>query len=66
MVVDYAREIQVSEIQFLTGVKRCTKLDYIRNEGIREEQKVFNTNDEVKDCIRQWKEHLNKYGSISL
>ena len=39
-------------------VKRCSKLDRIKNEVIREELQVFNMNSKLKDCKQQWKEHL--------
>ena len=39
---------------FLIGVKRCSKLDRIKNEGMRQELQVFDLNDSLKVCKRRW------------
>ena len=56
----YKRQIQASETAFLRGVKRCSKLDRIRNEPTREELEVFNLNEKLKDYKQRWKEHLER------
>ena len=43
---------------FLRGVKKCSKLDRIKNEAIREELQVFNLNENLKDYNQRCKEHL--------
>lgn len=35
---------------FLRGVKRCYRLYHIRNEDIREELRIFDVNDKLRDC----------------
>ena len=51
-------KIQTLEMAFSRVVKRCSKLDLIRNKAIREELKVFNLNEKLKDYKQQWREHL--------
>ena len=46
---------------FIRGVKRCFKLDRIRNEAIREELQIFNLNERLKAYKQWWKEHLEKF-----
>ena len=42
---------------FLRGVKRCSKLNRIKNEVTRKELQVFNLNAKLKDYKQRWKEH---------
>ena len=42
-------KIRALKMAFLRGVKRCSKLDRIRNEAIREELQVFKLNEKLKD-----------------
>ena len=42
-------KIQASEMAFLRGGKRCSKLDRIKDEAIREELQVFNSNEKLRD-----------------
>ena len=46
---------------FLGGVRRCCKLDCIRNEAIRDELQVFfNYNEKLKYYKQRLKEHLER------
>ena len=42
---------------FLRGVKRCSKLECIKNGTVKEELEVFNFNERLKDCKQVWKDH---------
>lgn len=42
-------KIQASELMFLKLVKRCSSLDQIRNEDIREELRVSDLNNRLRD-----------------
>ena len=52
--------IQAAEMKFLRSVKRCSRLDRIRNENIREELKIYNLNERIEENREKWKEHLNR------
>ena len=52
--------IQTAEMKFLRSVKRCSRLDRIRNENIREELKIYNLNERIEENREKWKEHLNR------
>lgn len=56
--VGQVSKIQVSDMKFLRGVKRCTKLGNLRKNNVREELNFFNTNDRLKGRKRQWEEQL--------
>ena len=61
-------------MSFLGGVKRCSKLDHIRNEAIREDLQVNNLKQKLKHYKQRYKEHLecqipgwpNKSGNTNL
>ena len=47
--------IQTSEMAFLRGLKRYSKLDHTKNGDIREELQVFSLNEGVKHYKQWWK-----------
>ena len=51
---------------FLRGVKRCSKVYHIKNEAIREELKVFNLNEKLKDYKQRWKGRLERMSDSRL
>ena len=57
---------QITEMTFLRGLKRCSKLDRIRNEATREKLQVFNLIEKLKDCKQRWKEHFERISDSKL
>lgn len=54
------RRITTSEMRFLRSTAGYSLRDRKRNEDIREELKIFNITDKIKDYRQQWKEHLER------
>ena len=59
-------KIHSSEMAFLRGVKRCSKLDHIRSDSIREELQLFNLNRNLKYYKQWWKEYLERMSDSRL
>ena len=53
-------KIQASEMAFLRGAERCSKLGRIKNEAIKEELQVFNLNGKLEGYKQRWQEHLER------
>lgn len=47
-------------MKFLRSVKGCTRLDNIRNEGIRKEFGVFSINDRIRRHRQDWLEQVGR------
>jgi hypothetical protein len=54
------QKLQAEEMQFLRSVKGYTRLDKIRNEGIRKELEVFLINDRIRRNRQDWLEHVER------
>jgi hypothetical protein len=50
----------VAEIKYLRTVKRCTRLDQIRNEYIRNELGISPLSEKIIEYRNKWKAHLQR------
>lgn len=53
-------KIQASEMKFLRRVKRCTLMDKIKNEDIRQELNIFSLNEKINEYRSRWVQHLRR------
>jgi hypothetical protein len=52
--------MQATEMKFLRHVEGITKLDRIRNVGIRKELGIYAMNDKIKQKRTDWRQHKDR------
>jgi hypothetical protein len=53
-------KIQAAEIKYLRRVRRCTRLDQIRNEDIRNELGISPLSEKIMECRNKSKAHMQR------
>jgi hypothetical protein len=55
-----SQKLKPAKLRFLRSVKRCTRINKIRNEDIRKEPEVFLMNDRIRRYIQDQLEHVEE------
>lgn len=58
--------IQASEMKFLRAVKKCTRMDRLTNDSIRDDLKIYNINHKITEYQNKWKNHVERMGDDRL
>lgn len=49
-----------SEMKFLRSVKRCTRMDRIKNDDIKQKLDIYAIKDKIKEYKTRWKDHMGR------